>query len=674
MTNSLRPALVDSLELFHVGKPREALVKLFTATRQQPKAEGAADALYHLGIFSRELGNRHQEELFYLAAHSVRDTAIARKTVFNNLVNLTRVCIDLRSFREASSYGLLAERIHDDDADLLGNLVAVSVLLEAPDRELRIERLRAVDPVKLAELGETLTGKNKGFQPTRQLDGSDLVRRFESAAGRLDALLPLVLELQERPDCVGAARCWRLLADAYDTAARPGGSGLEAVLTIAGIVAASGKAINASSDRDANDSGLQAKNQAALERLGFNDPTPPRVAAPAQSEPARGEALRRELTALFRSDLGGRRAGVETLRTRVATTRNDPDRAELELALALALGFVAFETIDKRREIAELRAGHAAAQEGVERLARLAERVGKDRADELARLLTSGDFNESYAHALSELAHYEGVTGDLATAEQLQRSAISASPFSPKLRSNLASLLIHRERTSDRPDAGRRLAILEELEEAQRNGPYASIARVLDDLLELPALSDDCLQRAASLRRAIELGVPPPPSVPSARPAARRGAQPLTHDEHYRTVSAKAQGRPIALALASVQASGPFVALVYRRKEPLSHREADDLDTRVRAYIACAIYDAAIGAGLSCRKAPPHGSRPAWLIGNRSVPTSIVNAGFDAEDRECFVEVGPGTTRLDTSSVAGEDPVAVRIAVGFEKCFNEILV
>lgn len=51
-----------------------------------------------------------------------------------------------------------------------------------------------------------------------------------------------------------------------------------------------------------------------------------------------------------------------------------------------------------------------------------------------------------------------------------------------------------------------------------------------------------------------------------------------------------------------------------------------------------------------------------------------MNAGFDVEDSECFLEVGPGSTLIAMSSAMETDPVAVRIAVGFEECFNEILV
>lgn len=90
----------------------------------------------------------------------------------------------------------------------------------------------------------------------------------------------------------------------------------------------------------------------------------------------------------------------------------------------------------------------------------------------------------------------------------------------------------------------------------------------------------------------------------------RRTPQPrpphLTYSEYYEAYEEtclNAPGGKSDLTLIHAAAEGPFVNLVYQWKGELSHAEADDLDTRARAYIACAIYDAAITAGLSCQ--PP---------------------------------------------------------------------
>jgi len=106
----------------------------------------------------------------------------------------------------------------------------------------------------------------------------------------------------------------------------------------------------------------------------------------------------------------------------------------------------------------------------------------------------------------------------------------------------------------------------------------------------------------------------------------------LTYPEHYEETCLHAPGGKADLKLIHAAAEGPFITLVYQWKGNLSRAEADDLDTRARAYIACAIYDAAATAGLSCQPGPPHGQRPSWHITGERMPISLVNAGFDVSD------------------------------------------
>ena len=125
---------------------------------------------------------------------------------------------------------------------------------------------------------------------------------------------------------------------------------------------------------------------------------------------------------------------------------------------------------------------------------------------------------------------------------------------------------------------------------------------------------------------------------------SRRKPQPrpaLVYPKHYEQTARQAPGDKCEMSLVDAAMEGEFVTLVYRWALDLSHEEADRLDTRARAYIACAIYDAATIAGLSCQPGPPHASRPSWHLEGERMPVSLVNAGFDTSDKTCFMVVGP---------------------------------
>ena len=144
----------------------------------------------------------------------------------------------------------------------------------------------------------------------------------------------------------------------------------------------------------------------------------------------------------------------------------------------------------------------------------------------------------------------------------------------------------------------------------------------------------------------------------------------LTHPQHYNQTARQAPGEKCELALIHAAVEGPFVNLVYQWKAELSDDEADKLDTRARAYIACAIYDAAMTAGLSCRPGPPHGQRPSWHIGGERTPISLVNAGFDVSDKTCFMQVGPGMLMMAGPQGGGRS--SKRLIAGFQAQFREI--
>ena len=157
----------------------------------------------------------------------------------------------------------------------------------------------------------------------------------------------------------------------------------------------------------------------------------------------------------------------------------------------------------------------------------------------------------------------------------------------------------------------------------------------------------------------------------------KRAPQPraphLTYPQHYDQTSRQASATRHELVLIHAAAEGPFVNLVYEWKGDLSHAEADDLDTRARAYIACAIYDAAATAGLSCQPGPPHGQRPSWHIAGERMPISLVNAGFDVSDKTCYMQIGPGMLLL--SGTRGDSGgYHKKLIAGFQAQFAEIRV
>ncbi len=146
----------------------------------------------------------------------------------------------------------------------------------------------------------------------------------------------------------------------------------------------------------------------------------------------------------------------------------------------------------------------------------------------------------------------------------------------------------------------------------------------------------------------------------------------LTHPRHYEQVSRRAPGEKCPLKLIRTSSEGGLVELVYRWGLPLSDNEADALDTRLRAYIACAIYDAATAAGLSCQAGAPLGQRPAWHMEGEPIPVSLVNAGFDVTDKTCFVQIGAGMVNPARGRIGGRH--WKKLESGFKTLFSELQV
>ena len=181
------------------------------------------------------------------------------------------------------------------------------------------------------------------------------------------------------------------------------------------------------------------------------------------------------------------------------------------------------------------------------------------------------------------------------------------------------------------------------------------------------------------------LGNPGPLGVPEARvlqdTAAALQSLPesdlqlsteLTFPDHYLSTSRNASGNPCKLILERSMAEGPVVHLTYRWISDLSDQEADHLDSRARAFIACAIYDAAVGANLVCQPGPQHGKRPGWIIEAEPVPVSLMSAGFKVPEKICWMKVGPILAR--DGIPVGSVLVAEKLAGRFQALFQEITV
>lgn len=98
------------------------------------------------------------------------------------------------------------------------------------------------------------------------------------------------------------------------------------------------------------------------------------------------------------------------------------------------------------------------------------------------------------------------------------------------------------------------------------------------------------------------------------------------------------------LQLIDTFAQGKYLRVVYHWNKNMSHEKADKLDTKVRQIVAKKIGIAAVLAGLRCEKAANHGIRPAWYLGENTIPFSVIEAGFDNSENTCWATIGPVAT------------------------------
>jgi hypothetical protein len=99
------------------------------------------------------------------------------------------------------------------------------------------------------------------------------------------------------------------------------------------------------------------------------------------------------------------------------------------------------------------------------------------------------------------------------------------------------------------------------------------------------------------------------------------------------------EGTELALVRSSIQ-EARVVFLEYAWREELSWALANELDTRVRIQVTSLIGAAARAGGLTSVRTDDYGRRPAWLFDDMRLPVSLVSAGFDSDERRCWLCIG----------------------------------
>jgi hypothetical protein len=271
-SRELSRASERAVELLQRGDFYEAVATLRPVASQYYTCAGAAEALLVLAQIELGAHSWHRAEAFCLIGYRQRETAIHQETVFDNLVNLTWACLQQKSFTEGFRYGLVAERIKENDVDLLANMLMLGGLGGIRDgSEARHQLLRGLDRARLATVEAVLRGERPDLSPTRDKDASHLrkgTRRLIGMSGF--ELSNYLLELLRVPDGVGAYDAWKALTEMYlAEIPAPGEQGLLRLYHVAAATAAAGKALNADPDAGAKEDSLQRTYDRGLVEMGF---------------------------------------------------------------------------------------------------------------------------------------------------------------------------------------------------------------------------------------------------------------------------------------------------------------------------------------------------------------------------------------------------------------------
>jgi hypothetical protein len=210
--------------------------------------------------------------------------------------------------------------------------------------------------------------------------------------------------------------------------------------------------------------------------------------------------------------------------------------------------------------------------------------------------------------------------------------------------------------------------------EVKRLDPSDLLNRVnLVTLLQLLGAKEDALREIQEL---LEIH-PDRPTFREIKESLKKDHPLLTYPQYYREARRKAPGNVCNLRLedSTVVESkySPFLRLVYGWNEALSRKEAQRIERRALAYIACAIYDAALAGGLLCRAYEvPYGLRPSWLIEDEKIPISLVYSDISAPDKSCELLIGTYISVIREPPSGGSH--LAKLLTGFRVKYSEIIV
>lgn len=148
--------------------------------------------------------------------------------------------------------------------------------------------------------------------------------------------------------------------------------------------------------------------------------------------------------------------------------------------------------------------------------------------------------------------------------------------------------------------------------------------------------------------------------------------------QHYLRVQDAMPTETHAVSLRTASVSGPMVQLVFTWRGDKSKEVLDAMDTKVRAFVNCAIADLAIASEIPCREglsgvALRVGDNsipiPGWSLGDRNQPTLVAQSAFDMESRGLFLLIGTPHVNINSS-----DPIAVSLARSAEELLREFTV
>lgn len=150
---------------------------------------------------------------------------------------------------------------------------------------------------------------------------------------------------------------------------------------------------------------------------------------------------------------------------------------------------------------------------------------------------------------------------------------------------------------------------------------------------------------------------------------------PVAYPQHYEQVSREHSGKAHNVKLLhSIVPDFPHLThlvLLYHWEEHLPDEEARNLALRAIALVCCAIFDAAIRAGLRCEPSPTsNGRRPAWLLEGEKSPVSLILSDIDLAERTCQMTIGPMITRL--REPPGDRARWERLHAAFREGFGEL--